>query len=416
VTIDFGLFLTATQQGRPDEDGVVRDRYPERLAPMLKSADLVVDEAFLDNDIPLADLLERAIVQYVRARVFVPALWYWPDGAAGVYLMTHDDEARGERAEWMPNDETARGIPSTCYYIPGASLDGAPHGHLSADTKSLRRVAESGHTIGVHWVRRTPDYALRRLRGLPKLGPFLEEIGLQGQIDRLEGALPPGTKVRHSRLHYLLWEKDYATTFAKLEAAGITLDSSYGPDFGCKGYLFGTAYPFHPLDLTGMPFKLWELPYQHSEMEAGADGPWLARLATASAAGDHAAIVSLFHPPFMAFSPSADTYRLWRELPERMKAKGHVPVTMERLVGFMETREKTELVADRVRVGRWAIRYAVPQGEPGARLTVPLTVGGLQLHSSGADGAGGYPSPENALLSRRLDGRGIIEVHVLKND
>lgn len=413
VCADFGLFLTATQQGLPQEDYTVVNRYPEILPNELKTADLMPDLAYHDNDVPIADLLERAIVQYARAGagVPVPALWYWPDGALGVYLMTHDDEARGARAEWMPADETARGVPSTCYYIATWGLDGA----------SLGRVAAGGHTVGLHWVRGTADYAMRETWPLPKLGPFLREVTLPGQTARLRRALAavtPGgagaghgadsgaAAVRHCRLHYLLWDGRWARTFAQLAAAGYELDSSYGPDFHCKGYLFGTAYPFHPLDGNGRPYALFELPYQHSELEAGANGAWLDSLAAASRAGDHAAIVSLFHPPFMAFAPSAEAYRLWRELPERMAAAGHPAVTMERVLQFAREREGTILVLERLPpaqsategipailpasltgsaiasattlpiVERWRVTWEIPAGADGHWLTVPATLRG----------------------------------------
>lgn len=395
VCADFGLFLTATQQGLPQEDYTVVNRYPEILPSELKTADLMPDLAYHDNDVPVADLLERALVQYARAGagVPVPALWYWPDGAPGVYLMTHDDEARGARAEWMPADETARGVPSTCYYIAAWGLDGA----------SLGRVAAGGHAIGLHWVRGTADYAMRETWPLPKLGPFLREVTLPGQTARLRQALAAGRTdsragggadaVRHCRLHYLLWDGRWARTFAQLAAAGYELDSSYGPDFHCKGYLFGTAYPFHPLDGNGRPYALFELPYQHSELEAGASGAWLDSLAASSRAGDHAAIVSLFHPPFMAFAPSAEAYRLWRELPGRMAAAGHPAVTMEEVLDFARAREEATLTIERGDAGsvgiealsagaaptpaeRWLVSWRVSAAASGLWLTLPARLHG----------------------------------------
>ena len=381
VLCDFGLFLVATQQGRPEEDYTVVNRYPEYLAPDLKTADLMADGAYRDNDVPLADLLERALVAHVRARVFVPALAYWPDGAPGVYLMTHDDEARGAKAQWMPDDETARGVPSTVYYIPTDQLTWP-----GPDRDSVAKVAADGHAVGLHWVRGHGDYALRRLVGLPKLGPFMREIVLPEQAARVAGATPSGAPVRHTRIHYLLWDTRWARPFAQLAAAGIELDSSYGPDFHCKGYLFGTAYPFHPLDENGLPFALWELPYQHSEMEEGADAAWLAGLAARSRDGDHAAIVSLFHPPFFAFAPSAETWRLWRDAPGILAAAGHPALTMERVREFMAAREATELGIVREGGRPRGVAYAVPAG--GDRSGLFLQLGeepalGLSLRGSG---------------------------------
>ncbi len=363
VLCDFGLFLVATQQGRPEEDYTVVNRYGEHLAPDLKTADLMADGAYRDNDVPLADLLERALVAHVRGRVLVPALAPWPDGAPGVYLMTHDDESRGAKAQWMPDDEAARGVPSTIYYIPTAQLARA-----GPDRDSVAKVAADGHAVGLHWVRGHGEYALRRLTGLPKLGPFMREIVLPGQAARVAAALPDRAPVRHTRIHYLLWDREWARPFAQLAAAGIALDSSYGPDFNCKGYLFGTAYPFHPLDASGLPFPLWELPYQHSEMEAGADAAWLAGLAARSREGDHAAIVSLFHPPFFAFAPSAETYRMWRDAPGLLATAGHPALTMEQVRAFVAAREGTELAIVRDGGRPAGVAFAVPGSAAGLRL------------------------------------------------
>jgi hypothetical protein len=177
--------------------------------------------------------------------------------------------------------------------------------------------------------------------------------------------------VRLCRLHYLMWDTEWARPFAQLAAAGIRLDSSYGPDWHCKGYLFGTAYPFHPLDPNGLPFTLWELPYEHSEMDEGASPEWLTHLADNSCAGDHAAIVSLFHPPFFSFAPSADTYRFWRAAPGLMARLGHPALNLEQVRRFMAAREETELGILRVPGAKSAVQYRAPDADAsGLRLSL----------------------------------------------
>jgi hypothetical protein len=370
VLFDFGLFLTATQQGRPEEDYTVESRHEEILRPQRKSADLMVSIEFHDNAVPVADLLERALIQWVRQRTVIPAFWYWPDGAPGVYLMTHDDEAFGAKAEWMPADETARGVPSTCFYI----------GTGTTDPASLARVHDGGHSIGIHW-----DREMREVEGLRYAGPWLREISIERQVARLRGRLPDSVAVRVSRTHYLLWDESYARTFAQLAALGIEMDSSYGPDFNCKGYLFGTAYPFHPFAETGLPFRLLELPYQHSEREAGCDSAYLSGLARESLAGDHAAIVSLFHPPFWLWAPSADTYRLWRQLPLQMAALGHPALTMEALVDFAQSRAGAEVSIEDEASDRLVIVVNAPEGIEGLFLTLPSRIGDRRVSVDGME-------------------------------
>lgn len=375
VRFDFGLFLAATQQGRPDENGRIASRYPGILSmERLESNDLMVDSTYHANAVPIADLLERALMQEVRRRTGLPALWYWPDGVAGVYGMTHDDEGYASKAEWMPLDETARGVTSTCFLIPGPELE-AP---------TPRRLIEGGHAVGLHWNRYFEEVA-----GLPKLGPFLQEVSVYKQAAQLRALLPPGRRLRTNRLHYLLWMPDPVRPFRQLQAAGIELDSSYGPDFNCRGYMFGTAFPFRPLDDSGLPLDILELPYQHSEFDGGTDSTFIAGLARESGQGDHAAILSLFHPPFWMWTPSVDIYHLWRALPALMAGWGQRPMNLEQVLDFMHARRATRLTCartaeDSLGALRWSVRAEPPAGEEHLVLTWPAAVNGRALRVSGA--------------------------------
>jgi hypothetical protein len=168
-----------------------------------------------------------------------------------------------------------------------------------------------------------------------------------------------------------------------MAATTIQLDSSYGPDYNCRGYMFGTGYPFRPLDVNGLPFDLHELPYNHSEMESGVDGEYLRGLAERSASGDHTAIVSLFHPPFWGFVPSVETYRLWRNAPAMMQEQGLEPVTMETIRLFVRSREATALTVTPTD-GGYRIAYAVPDGITGHQLALPERMGELKVQVPGA--------------------------------
>lgn len=365
VLCDFGLFLVATQQGRPEEDDTIASRYPGLLSDRLESNDLMVDSAYARSEVPLADLLERALLNEVRDRVLVPGFWYWPDGAPGVYLMSHDDEAWAQKGEWMPLDETTRGVRSTCFLVTDYGLGaGTPE-----------RLRNGGHAVGLHWNR-----YLERVAGLPKLGPWLEEIPVEAQAARLRGLLPAGAELRLNRLHYLAWMPHWTRPFRQLEAAGILLDSSYGPDFKCSGYLFGTAYPFRPLDTNGLPFRLYELPYQHSEMDGGADSLLLGRLARSSLAGDHAGIGSLFHPPFWLWTPSVAVFRFWQAAPGLMARAGHPATTLDDVLDFMTRRAAAALSVRPTGPEQWEIHAAVPAGAGGeVRLALPARLAGRPL-------------------------------------
>jgi hypothetical protein len=318
--------------------------------------------------------MERALMQEARRRVGLPALWYWPDGVPGIYGMTHDDEGAASKGEWMPLDETARGITSTCFLVTVPELEAHTPRHL----------IDGGHAVGLHWNRYFEEVA-----GLPKLGPFLQEVSVYKQAAQLRALLPPGRRLRTNRLHYLLWMEDAVRPFRQLEAAGIELDSSYGPDFKCRGYMFGTAFPFRPLDASGLPMRILELPYQHSEMDGGIDSTFIAEMARNSRAGDHAAILSLFHPPFWMWTPSVEIYRLWRALPARMIADGQRPMNLEQVLDFMHARAATRLAWERVPgdslgAAHWRVRAEPPAGETQIVLTLPAEVDARTLRVSGA--------------------------------
>ena len=105
----------------------------------------------------------------------------------------------------------------------------------------------------------------------------------------------------------------------------------------------------------------------------------LTELARASGNGAHTAIISLFHPSFWTFTPSVDTYRLWKALPELMAAQGQVPVTMDEILHFAEDREGATLAVDSSGDGGWTVTYEVSEEGTGQMLVVPELLGGRRL-------------------------------------
>ena len=95
VRLGFNLAqaLVALNQGVPEEDLTVRNRYPDAQAAHLESNDLVAHRALLDAPAPLADELERVVLAAVETLAPVAGWWPFPAMAEGVFLMTHDDEA-----------------------------------------------------------------------------------------------------------------------------------------------------------------------------------------------------------------------------------------------------------------------------------------------------------------------------------
>jgi len=366
LLFDAARLVTSIQQGTPGDDLVVRNRYPDRLAPRLESNDLVISPALLENEVPVADLLERLLAGWLEDERPLPAWWGYPGGAAGAFLMTHDDEGFGGKARWMTEHERRIGAVSTSYFMPsGQRL-------LPEDAVAT---AADGSEIGLHWDRTAADGA-RADRTLGPLRLLHVERGLAAQLEWLRQRLPAGQPVRASRVHFLEWDATWSGTLAKLAAVGIAVDSTYGLDLDCRGYLFGTGRPFRPLDGRGLPLPLLEVPHVGSEDLGGFDAEALERLLASSRDGRHQAITVLFHPVTYGWRPSVALFDHWKRSYERAASAEHVSLTMSGLAGFEAARAASPLTSV-WKDGRLEIRGRA--GRADLALALPLAAGGRTL-------------------------------------
>jgi hypothetical protein len=335
LLFDAARLVTSIQQGTPDDDLVVRNRYPDRLAPRLESDDLVISPALLQNEVPVADLVERLVAGWLEAARPLPAWWGYPGGAAGAFLMTHDDEGLGGKARWMTEYERRIGAVSTSYFMPSGKR------FLPEDALAI---TADGSEIGLHWDRTMSD-AARVDRWLGPLRLLHVERGLADQLDWLRERLPAAQPVRASRVHFLEWDAAWSGTLEKLAAVGITVDSTYGLDLDCRGYLFGTGRPFRPLDARGLPLPLLEVPHVGSEDLGGFGAEALERLLSQSRDGRHQAITLLFHPVTYGWRPSVALFREWKGSYESAARAGHASLTMSGLAGFEAARAASPLAS-----------------------------------------------------------------------
>ncbi|HSG98861.1 MAG TPA: hypothetical protein VLB27_02360, partial [candidate division Zixibacteria bacterium] len=152
-----------------------------------------------------------------------------------------------------------------------------------------------------------------------------------------------GATTRYNRNHYFLWDERYAGTFRILNAHGITMDLSYGPDLEQKGYLFATAFPFHPLDNNGAPFPLWETPVTWTEHFGGADSVWIERILTDNAEIYHGVVSALYHNNTFDWRPDYDTYTSWRRSYQQARRTGHTFFRVSELESFLQARRDSPL-------------------------------------------------------------------------
>jgi hypothetical protein len=366
---DLSLSLLAMQQGVPADDLRLVNRFEARHGPLLQTSDLVLAEEFLDAADPAADRLERLLGLVLDEAFPRPRLWYHPAAASGLFAMTHDDEAFGDRSRWMTEHEARIGARSTSLFQPGRRLTREGLGVMIAD----------GSEPGLHWNRLSragADYEAFSWLGIEWAR---RRTTLAEQAAWLRALLPDGLPLEVARTHVLTWGPDYGSGFRALAAEGFVGDSSYGVDFGERGYLFGTGRPFQAIDANGLPLPIWEVPHLMAE-DLAADRAWLDALLLASERTDHQVINVLFHPIDMEWRPSVGLYRLWKESYDLAAARGHAIATLGEAVDFWRRRIRSRVEIEPLGTG--LLVRADVEGD-GHAVALPATWRGAPLHVAG---------------------------------
>ncbi|MCL2325848.1 MAG: hypothetical protein FWC40_05035 [Proteobacteria bacterium] len=244
LAFDVGQAMTAIQQGRPS-DAFVIEYDPERLHPT--PADLVLNEKLKTNLVPYADLLKRHILQSVLRSSPMVTLWPFPNGRRSALLLTHETGDAGELAEYIVQHEISLGLTATIL----ATTDNTRAAWL---TSLKARNFEPAVSI-----LRPPAGVTYRHYGPSFFTPVAIERSIADQRQIL--SVRAGHNVDTCKMADQNWDNNYVDTFRKLTAARCRIDLTYGPsEAGHFGYLFGTGFPFLPLERNGLPFPLYILP------------------------------------------------------------------------------------------------------------------------------------------------------------
>ncbi len=350
TSFNFAKAVTYMQQGRPEENFSVVNRYLEQgNKDKLEANDLVTNSIFLDNPIPYADVLEKTLFNFISQTIPLPRWTTAPAGFDGSFLMTHDDEGMGNAGAWMNRYEKANGYRSTTFVMALYKLtrEGVDY------TRSL------GGEFGLHWNRfDRADKGFFEEIGIGRWRPFTRRRNLQSQCAWLDSL---GVNATANRNHYFLWDSAYTSTFRKLTYQGFTFESSYGPDLRNKGYLFGTSFPFRPLDSGGAAFSIWELPVTWTENYVKADSVWIERILTDNQNFYHGVVCPLYHNNTFAWGPDFSIYESWQysyRAASRANCKMMSVSTLER---FLANRAKSPIKWESGSTG--AVVQFAPQGE-----------------------------------------------------
>lgn len=328
----FAKRITEIRQGLPEDNFSVENSYSDHgSSDKLESNDLVSSEELLSAATPIADSIEIALFnQLNQERPF--ARWHTaPDTSSGIFLMTHDDEGIGDAGLWMNEFEHSAQYRSTTFLLPSQRLS----------AEGIKQLGELGGVAALHWNRfNRADKGSYDTVSFGRWRPLKQKRNLQAQLEWLEEL---GAPADYNRNHYFLWDDDYTRTFRILNAHGIRMDFSYGPDLNQKGYLFGSAFPFHPLDKNGAAFTLYETPVTWTENFAGADTNWIAGVLSDNAERFHGVVAPLYHNNTYAWRPDHTTYESWRLSYQLARSSGHRMMNAVELERFLESRRESDL-------------------------------------------------------------------------
>jgi hypothetical protein len=389
LAFDFGMALTALQQGIPGDDLSIGPlssaTEAEAKAPLTIPERLVENPKLRQATAPYADLLERHVLYAPLRYKPVPRVWLFPEAMMGALAMTHEDGGIGDRAAFMARYEHEKGWPSTYFISP--TDDGMSNTTL--DTLRAQGVA-----LALAW-HRTPDEAIYTPRGLGRFKPYRVQLNLAGQRARLEGWA--GQRLHAVRARHQRWDRAYTQTWRKMAAAGAFISSSYGPgDPNSFGYLFGTGLPFLPIDRNSLPLPIFEVPYILSDT-AGLgpdDRSILIRLIKESRAGFHQLLTLDIDADAMVRHPRVQTMETWMQAFELAQTERHWITTLPEFMLFYEGRRKATLRSKfepatrtlTVRAELPAIqRYTSSDWLPSPAVALPLRYEGYPIESATLD-------------------------------
>jgi hypothetical protein len=365
---EFGCTITALQQGRPVE-GMRFSRRASGSDSLIPTAERVADESMLQAEAPLADLLEHAVFHRLSEFRPLPRLWPYPDDAAGTFLVSHPTPADIRPTlgylDWANEQEA----PATVFAAPD---------RLSEEEAAL--AANAGADMGLLWVRGINRPRATRSIGVGAIRPLARELSLRDQLTMLDMKLPEDSVPEVARVEGARHRADWSTTFRQLAAADLRVDNSFGPVAEDQyGYLFGTGYPFYPVDRQGLPLPILELPFVMHGPNLSRDR--LRSMLRASQDYYHQTLTISVPSYGMRRTPSPDMLLAYRDAFDLAEDHDHWVTSMSDLKEFMSARRRSVLTS------QWRASSQ--------RLTISVNLKGARLESREGGAIPGIAIPKS---------------------
>lgn len=331
ITVDFnfGMLITALQQGRPLDNFEIRN---QRDSSHIETSDLAVLD---DMKLPVADIFERFIV-YGVLNEFMPVVTMWPffDGMDGALIVTQRETGQGDSSLWMAQYEASFHAASTLFISsPPAFSD-----------EGLDIVYETHTELGLMFDVDS-DHRQRALEpiGMFKISPVWRLLNIEDQIALIKARLDEKTPFVTSQSNLGMWHSGYTQSFKILAAAGIKADASYRAPLGSVGYSFATGMPFMPIDTNGLLFNILEFPLTFPEMKTPEQAAELETYLTASETSLHELLAISIEPGEFARKPIAETFQTWQSVYRTATQHKHWVTSILSFFRFSRARYTSEL-------------------------------------------------------------------------
>ena len=242
LAFNLGQAMTSLQQGRPADNFAL----PGETNPPTTS-DLVLNERLRANPVPYADLLKMHVIGSVGYTTPMPLLWPFPEGYRGALLISHETGTMDDSAFNLAEYE--RGLEARTSWLVTASKISKP---------TLENWKNHQFDIGVSFLR-PPVGKVYKKYGPSFFQPIAVESSVQEQRKNVASRI--GGSLSTCKFASSQWSRDYTLAFRHLAAAQCQIDLSYAPTLPQQyGYLFGSGFPFLPIERNGMPMPTYEFP------------------------------------------------------------------------------------------------------------------------------------------------------------
>ncbi len=326
LAFNLGQALTSLQQGRPSENfDIETEENP-------LSSDFVLNDKLRQNTIPYADLLKSHVITSILYAAPMPLIWPFPDAARSALILSHETGALDDRAFEAAKYEDSLNIESTWLTTPG-----------KISKKTLETWKSRQFDLGVSLIR-PPAGRIYEPYGPSFFQPVVVEQNIINQKNAVSKRL--NAPILSCKMTNSIWSHDYTLAFRKLAAAQCQIDLSYAPTQpGQFGYLFGSAFPFLPIERNGLPLPTYEFPIVIND-EVGLETipPHAAlKLLTEAETTFHEPLTAHFNADTMLNHPSYTSPETWLELIQFAK-DSNIWITSAR--GFMHhytIRKQTKL-------------------------------------------------------------------------